>query len=241
MNMKKILGALTAAALAATALVMPTSAADSYKAGVAFQTGDWNYRNNVEQDDFMGVAGAESEDYEDYEYNDVEITKDGSYTVSITGLPESASEFKFIQLSTTIPCTKDADGNVLSDVTIEVTEVKEGGSAVALDFSKAKMESGDGMLVVSLINEWNNDMKDNPAIPNGIFDSIEITFTVSGMGGGESNENPGENTEAPGENTENPGESTDKPATNTGIEGVAVVAGLAILATGAVVIAKKRK
>ena len=35
--------------------------------------------------------------------------------------------------------------------------------------------------------------------------------------------------------------STDKGQPNTGVEGVAVVAGLAVLATGAVVIAKKRK
>lgn len=36
------------------------------------------------------------------------------------------------------------------------------------------------------------------------------------------------------------GDST-KPNTNTGVEGVAAVAGVALLATGAVVVAKKRK
>ena len=32
-----------------------------------------------------------------------------------------------------------------------------------------------------------------------------------------------------------------KPNTNTGVESVAVVAGIAVLATGAVIVAKKRK
>ena len=36
------------------------------------------------------------------------------------------------------------------------------------------------------------------------------------------------------------GDST-KPSTNTGVESVAVVAGVAVLATGAVIVAKKRK
>lgn len=37
------------------------------------------------------------------------------------------------------------------------------------------------------------------------------------------------------------GGTTDKPNTDTGIEGVAVIAGLAILATGAIIVSKKRK
>ena len=36
------------------------------------------------------------------------------------------------------------------------------------------------------------------------------------------------------------GDSTNKPNTNTGVEGIALVAGIAVLATGAIVVAKKR-
>ena len=36
-------------------------------------------------------------------------------------------------------------------------------------------------------------------------------------------------------------QDSTKPNTNTGVEGVAAVAGVALLATGAVVVAKKRK
>ncbi|MDE6579396.1 MAG: hypothetical protein K2K41_02565 [Ruminiclostridium sp.] len=47
-----------------------------------------------------------------------------------------------------------------------------------------------------------------------------------------------DNTPAPGAND---GQGDGKEPANTGIEGVAVVAGLAVLATGAIVVAKKRK
>lgn len=43
----------------------------------------------------------------------------------------------------------------------------------------------------------------------------------------------------PGDSTGNSG--TTKPNTNTGVEGIAVIAGLAIVATGAIVVSKKRK
>lgn len=47
-------------------------------------------------------------------------------------------------------------------------------------------------------------------------------------------------TDAPATDAPTAGDST-KPSTNTGVESVAVVAGVAVLATGAVIVAKKRK
>lgn len=47
-------------------------------------------------------------------------------------------------------------------------------------------------------------------------------------------------TDAPATDAPTTGDST-KPSTNTGVESVAVVAGIAVLATGAVIVAKKRK
>ena len=47
-------------------------------------------------------------------------------------------------------------------------------------------------------------------------------------------------TDAPATDAPTTGDST-KPSTNTGVEGVAAVAGVAVLATGAVIVAKKRK
>ena len=47
-------------------------------------------------------------------------------------------------------------------------------------------------------------------------------------------------TDAPATDAPTTGDST-KPSTNTGVESVAVVAGVAVLATGAVIVAKKRK
>lgn len=47
-------------------------------------------------------------------------------------------------------------------------------------------------------------------------------------------------TDAPATDAPTTGDST-KPSTNTGVESVAIVAGVAVLATGAVIVAKKRK
>lgn len=57
----------------------------------------------------------------------------------------------------------------------------------------------------------------------------------------EEDETPGDD-ETPGNgNTNEPTDEDDKGATDTGIEGVAIFAGVAVLAAGAFVVAKKRK
>ena len=82
-----------------------------------------------------------------------------------------------------------------------------------------------------LADVWNDALKKdgyNGAYPTK---SLEIEFTVSGLDAA----NQPADTTAP-----TTGDST-KPNTNTGVEGVAAVAGVALLATGAVVVAKQRE
>lgn len=239
MTLKKILASTVAAALAVSSMAVFASAADTYKVGVVFQTSDWNYRDTVDQEE-VGIGGEISEDYEDHEFKDVEITKDGSYTASISNLPESAGTFNFIKLSTNIPCTTDDDGNAKSDVQIEITGVKIDGADVAVDAAKIVNENSKQTLAVNLINEWDDNMKGNGAIANGTFSSIEVTFNVTGMGGGDSAPatEGADNSNPTGDVNQTTG---DKNSPDTGVEGVAVVAGLAVIAAGAVVVAKKRK
>ena len=148
---------------------------------------------------------------------------------------------------------------------IEVSDVKLtatiGGAEtdVALDASKIYVGDleGKGNIRIEIYNEYG--AKDS-AIDRDAFADVEkftLTFTIKGIdapsepaaGEGEG-ENPpppadgegGNNAPAPG-GTAGAGSdpNKDKPAVDTGIEGVAVVAGLAIVAAGAVVVAKKRK
>lgn len=239
MTLKKILASAVAAVMAVSSMAVFTSAAETYKAGVIFQTQDWNYRNDLDQD-LIGVGGSldEDEEYEGYEFNDVEITEDGTYTVSLTGLPETSALFNFVKLATSFPCTSDDDGNAVCDVTVEIKEVKIDGKAVSLDTSKILLENEKQHLTVSLMNEWNDVQKGNAAFENCVYSSdIEITFAVSGVGGGAANPDTGN---ASGD-VDAPTDSDNKGNADTGVEGVAVVAGLAIIAAGAVVVAKKRK
>ena len=72
---------------------------------------------------------------------------------------------------------------------------------------------------------------------------ISVNFTVAGLGAAA--EEPAESetpadTDAPATEAPTTGDSS-KPSTNTGAEGIALAAGVAVLATGAAIVAKKRK
>lgn len=185
-------------------------------------------------------------------YTDVKIDKDGTYKVGVTDFDwalDGASSFNLLFVSTDIPFDKDAgedgesiakfsdckvivDGTVTSEVADPIIDTEDGKKS--------------GHTKVLFANIWNDALKKdgyNGAYPTK---SLEIEFTVSGLGSGEEDTTAPADTDAPATDapaTEAPattGDST-KPSTNTGVEGVAAVAGVALLAAGAVVVAKKRK
>ena len=93
-------------------------------------------------------------------------------------------------------------------------------------------------LSVELYNEWNPDSK---YISSSDFGhKVEITFTVSGLASDvDAPATDGaDNQPVAGDTTQS---TDDKNSPDTGVEGVAVVAGLAVIAAGAIVVAKKRK
>ncbi len=126
-----------------------------------------------------------------------------------------------------------------------------------LDTSKPDANCADnkdavvaGLAGVPIINTWSTDAEILDDKAGNFASDIEVTFDVTGY-----DKAPVSDTEAPATDapaTEAPatdapatdapttGDST-KPSTNTGVEGIAVVAGVAVLAAGAVVVAKKRK
>lgn len=189
-------------------------------------------------------------------YTDVQIDKDGTYKVGVSDFDwalDGASSFNLLFISTDIPFDKDAgedgesiakfsdckiivDGTVASEVADPIIDTEDGKKS--------------GNTKVLFANIWNDVLKTdgyNGAYPTK---SLEIEFTVSGLGSGEEETTAPADTEAPATEapateapaTEAPttGDSS-KPSTDTGVEGIAVVAGVAVLAAGAVVVAKKRK
>ena len=153
-------------------------------------------------------------------------------------------------------------GNVtISDVKNVATMTQEDGSSedqtFTIDNDKVTWGNieGKGNLRIEIANAYGVKDEDDKNLVNdpanyaslSFNDKLAVTFTISGIGGGASDDTQApDDTDAPATEapaTEAPattGDST-KPNTNTGVESVAVVAGIAVLATGAVIVAKKRK
>lgn len=133
---------------------------------------------------------------------------------------------------------------------VKITQVKDGETTeIAVDSSKIFFGDieGNGKLRIELYNEYGDTKNDAPLKVSDIFfnEKLDVTFTISGidaiLGG---NTTPDETdapaTDAPATDAPTTGDSS-KPNSNTGVEGVAAVAGVAIVAAGAVIVAKKRK
>ena len=144
---------------------------------------------------------------------------------------------------------------------VDIKSVKFDGTEVALK-GASYTNNEDGGRRTNIYNEWasfdaaehatkNADSATPTLIDNssiGEWTKIEVTFEVYGLEDSAPAANDGEDdntpaaTEAPAAGTGNTSTTTtDKNNADTGVEGVAVVAGLAIVAAGAVVVAKKRK
>ena len=266
MKMRRFIGAAAAMAVAGTLTV--GAAAETYNAYIGFQTTAWSFRNSFDDASYgKDVAdgkyfnsvivwgGNDPETFPQYEdkfdddmpdgsggyvipatYTDVQIDKDGTYKVGVTDFDwalDSSSSFNLLFVSTDIPFNKDAgeDGESIakfSDCKIIVDGTVTSEVAAPIIDTEAGKKSGHTKLLFA--NIWNDALKKdgyNGAYPTK---SLEIEFTVSGL-----------DAQQPADTTAPTAGDSTKPNTNTGVEGVAAVAGVALLAAGAVVVAKKRK
>lgn len=190
--------------------------ASTYHGYIGFQTNKFSFRNGVDEAKY-GYHGTENDEYFTVhawdkdnnlvsapgEFHDVNITGDGTYTVSVTGLDWKAVEeqygrqefadgtqYNLIFVSTDIPwdAYKESSGEV--DITID--ELKIGGSVIAFDKDavatnfakgydnvKVEEELTTGM-AVEIQNNWTAAIKTLPAYDVYASD-IEITFTVTGL------------------------------------------------------------
>jgi hypothetical protein len=203
-------------------------------------------------------------------FEDVTIDKDGTYTAKLTGIEGKdlgdnvATGFNVLKLYTNIVVEDHPDLVItLTSIKFAGTEMLsapvsfdyvEGNDIADLDTTKPDANCADnkdavvaGLAGVPIINSWSPDAEILDDKAGNFASDIEVTFDVTGYDKASvpDTEAP-DDTQAPATDapaTEAPattGDST-KPNTNTGVEGVAAVAGVALLAAGAVVVAKKRK
>ena len=261
MKFKKIMAAAVASVMAMGTMAV---AANAYTAGLIFQTNAWNFRNNINQ----SKAYWTDPDFDDkmvfetWNYTDVEFTEDGTYTVSFEkNVMEDCKDgpetyWNFLKIQTNIPYDDiSEDFNITVDkLTVDGVEIADAKKAIVteddLNLDDYYDISGINdkkfkVVTVGFVNTWNDTqtVMDASASFGG---KVEVTFTVTGLGeaapegDGEDGGSEGSGSEG-GDNGNTGAPTNDKQNADTGIEGVAAAAGIAALAAGAVVVAKKRK
>lgn len=237
MKIKKILAAVAASAVAVSAMAFNAFAADAYNAYLGVQTNDsWIYRNawndtqfgrDVDGWDYSKLAAnGEAADI-DGTFTDAEITADGTYKVSLTGADLSGERiFSQLFVSTDIPLDS---GVKITNVNVYIDGQKK------YTFDEAFIaEDITDYIQFHAINIWNDDLGKEEGLfaymmPN---DSVEMEFTVSGMGGGAAADTTEADTGADAAATTSP---------TTGNVPAAVMLSVMAVAGAAAVASKKRK
>lgn len=281
MKLRKIMAGIIATSVAGT---MAVAASAQYDASIMYADADW-YPSIM---DASGHAeDAASGTVTEWTAGTQEVTKDGTYTVSVADIKASAVDEEtgeetmaavtaegamvfnvdIADLGTALGIGKDCEGyddlktgaekmefaksKGINVTDVKITQVKDGETTeVAVDSNKILFGDieGNGKLRIELYNEYGDTKNDAPLKVSDLFfnEKLEVTFTISGidaiLNGGSTtpDETDAPATNAPATDAPTAGDST-KDNTNTGVEGVAAVAGVAIVAAGAVIVAKKRK
>lgn len=253
MKTKKILSAIAAAAVAFSAMAVcaiSASAEGTYKAALTFQTAKYMFRDTFAQsrilvwDDEVGGAV----DVEGASFSDAEITGNGQYTVSLTGIEDLG--WRMLKLETNI------DSVAAPDVTITIDNLKIGGAdaeftAPAMETYKAIKGSYDEYEFTAIDAAWKIQLINNYDTIANMADTVgdvEVTFTVAGLPetsapavDDTATADTDATTETAPTDTTAPAVTDEKGSPDTGVEGLAVVGGVAVLSAGALLIAKKRK
>ena len=269
MKLRKIMAGIVATAVTASMAVcaLPASAATNTlakgEAIIGFGDSEWKVA--------AWGKGDDSDTIDSSYFTNAVITGNGTYTISVdlskgytpitNNEPwyddETGEELvldKALAIGAMgINVNFSADDEAYDNVYLEVTSIKFDGVETMKDGVSSYTNNEDGMKRTNIYNAWASykaeDVCPTPDTANAVltdfageWSKCEITFNVTGV----PDETPAD-TQAPDDTdapaTEAPattGDST-KPNTNTGVEGVAAVAGVALLAAGAVVVAKKRK
>lgn len=246
MKIRNIVSAAAACAVAAAAMVIPTSAEESYVAGITWQSSSYYFRNTIAQSELLYWDNdlGEAAPLEGATYTDATITGDGEYTVTLDGVKDGG--WNMLKLESNI------DLDATPDVKFEITSIELNGAAVDFDKDAAAM-SVDSATKSDDYSDWDFDIKNTAriqlinvydnlaAIPNDTYESIKITFNVTGLGGEAAADDAAAEDTTTADNTAASTDTADKGSPDTGVEGVAALAGIAVVAGGALVISRKRK
>lgn len=160
MKLKKIIAAAAAAAVSLSAMAVNVFAADSYNAKLGFADTAWA----VQDWDSL-----------------VEVTGDGQYTLESTAVA-GASDFGVfvIDIEQMFADAPEATA-VLDKVEVDGAEIS---------FDAAKIIYGDveekGNYRIEIYNQYGDTKNDSPVNQaTAIGSSLKVTFTVSGLGGGD--------------------------------------------------------
>lgn len=262
MKLSKVLSVAAAAAVASSVCAFSSSAEEgTYHAYLGIQSASFTFRNawneptygQGQQSDsgmvyFDTLTGWDADNNAvdmGGDFTDAEITGDGTYTVSLTGDFDFGSDetLNLLFVSTDIPL--DA-GVSITDVHIKI----DGNDKYTFDEAFLSPDETTYLQPMA-INIWNSDLGG----ADGLFgytmptSSVEVEFTVSGMGGA-AEAAPEEDTAAEETAAEDTAaeESTDAPASDdtttaaaTGNASAAVIAAVAAAAGAAAVLSRKRK
>lgn len=264
MKITKILGAASAAVVSAAVMA---ASAGAYEAFLMYASSDWSVQcmeatsANATTADVTGdgtytvsISGFEWEDEETAEM--VPATANGAtvFCVDIDGLANAlgcgkdAEGYEGLKTSAEKMALAQATGLTISDVVITATNSDGTSTDIAVDESKLYYGDieGNGKIRLEIYNAYGETSKDAPIDAAGFSfdDALSVTFTISGTGMGDaaaSDDNAADaatvDAAAPADNA---AASDGKGSPDTGVEGIAVVAGVAALAAGAVIVSKKR-
>lgn len=134
--------------------------------------------------DYIKASG----DAANFKATDVLLTRDGEYTVAISGIDlTAATKYNLLSIATDLSAkTEENPDGAYADVKLSVTSMKVDGAEVAKDLSLVQ-KADELYYYYPLINKWNADDKgplfdktdaEELAIPEN---SIEITFKVTGL------------------------------------------------------------
>ncbi len=249
MKIRKFMAAAAAAVIGASVLTISAGAYDTF---LMYADGDW-------------APGSMTADA--YPDGHCDVTADGTYTVSVAGMTilneETGEDVPALAEGAVVFCVdieglataknagKDSPGYEecetaadkmafakaaginITDVSIKTksSDGTEKDVAVAQDKVLFGDLEGNGKIRIELYNEYGDSKNDPPVNTADIAfdDAMSVTFTISGV------------SDAAAPAPEGVVNAGDKQSPDTGVEGIAVIGGVAVLAAGALFVAKKRK
>lgn len=198
MKKSRILGAIAAAAMAVSSFAaLPASAAETYHAYLGIQSQSFTFRNAWDDGTYgKGVVGDDGMEYFNQltgwdggsvpldkggDFTDAEITADGTYKVGLSGDFDFGTDesLNLLFVSTDIPLDS---GVTISDVKVII----DGQTKYTFDEAYLSPDATTYIQPMA-INIWNDDLGKE----DGLFGytmpttSVEMEFTVSGMGSGD--------------------------------------------------------